>query len=116
MPNSADMTSPVYNDGPVFYGPDGQVLTEEENSFLSSNVPSYPNISFEDLVEWVSMLLAFPKLQFSIFHPFTFSDDSDELVDDDDNAIDLEIQLAFKEFVNSNKNAAAGSSGNPSKK
>lgn len=45
-------------------------------------------------------------------------DDSDELVDDDDNVIDLEIQLAFKEFVNSNKNAAAGggSSNNASKK
>ncbi|XP_063696545.1 polyadenylate-binding protein-interacting protein 1 isoform X2 [Culicoides brevitarsis] len=90
MPNSADITSPVYNDGPVFYGPDGQVLTEEENSFLTSNVPTYPNINFEELVE----------------------DDSDELVEDDDNAIDLEIQLAFKEFVHSNKNAAAAAAGN----
>lgn len=49
MPNSADITSPVYSDGPVFYGPDGQVLTEEENSFLSSNAPTYPN--FEEFVE-----------------------------------------------------------------
>lgn len=26
-------------DDPVFYGPDGHVLTEEESSFLESNVP-----------------------------------------------------------------------------
>uniref|UniRef100_A0A336KQ32 CSON013530 protein n=1 Tax=Culicoides sonorensis TaxID=179676 RepID=A0A336KQ32_CULSO len=96
MSNAQDIASTVYSDGPVFYGPDGQVLTEEENSFLSSNVPSYPNINFDDLVD---------------------DDDSDELVDDDDNAIDLEIQLAFKEFVNSNKNAnAAGGTNNASKK
>lgn len=40
-----------YNDSPVFYGPDGQILTEEESSFLSSNVPSYPNFNLEDLIE-----------------------------------------------------------------
>jgi len=79
-----------YSDGPVFYGPDGQVLTEEENMFLADNLPS-------QLIEDIN------------------GDDSgEELVDDDDNAYDLEIQLAFKEFVNSNKqhqaNAVNGSS------
>lgn len=29
-----------YSNEPVFYGPDGQVLTEEENSFLEANIPS----------------------------------------------------------------------------
>lgn len=64
----------------VFYGPDGQILTEEENSFLASNLPSQ---LIEDVIG---------------------DDDSgDDLVDDDDNAYDLEIKLAFKEFVNSSK-------------
>lgn len=40
-----------YNDAPVFYGPDGQVLTDEENTFLLSNIPSYPNINFDDMEE-----------------------------------------------------------------
>lgn len=81
---SPDVSAPQdYNDGPVFYGPDGQVLTEEENSFLASNLPSQ---LIEDIVG---------------------DDSGEELVDDDDNAYDLEIQLAFKEFVNSNKSAAA---------
>ncbi|CAO1345248.1 unnamed protein product [Diamesa hyperborea] len=61
-----------YNDSPVFYGPDGQIITEEESSFLNSNMPS--------------------------------SDESDELVDDDDEPeMDLEIQMAYKEFINSGK-------------
>lgn len=72
-----------YSDGPVFYGPDGQILSEEENSFLAANLPS---TLIDDIVG---------------------DDSGDELVDDDDNAYDLEIQLAFKEFVNSNKAAAA---------
>lgn len=67
----------------MFYGPDGQILTEEENSFLASNLPSQ---LIEDIVG---------------------EDSGEELVDDDDNAYDLEIQLAFKEFVNSNKNSAS---------
>ncbi|CAO1306542.1 unnamed protein product [Diamesa serratosioi] len=61
-----------YNDSPVFYGPDGQIITEEESSFLNSNMPS--------------------------------SDESDELVDDDDEPeMDLEIQMAYKEFINIGK-------------
>lgn len=55
-------------------------MTEEENSFLASNLP---NQLIEDVIG---------------------DDDSgEELVDDDDNAYDLEIQLAFREFVNSSK-------------
>lgn len=37
-----------YNDAPVFYGPDGQVITDEESSFLLSNIPSYPNVNYDD--------------------------------------------------------------------
>jgi len=81
--NSPEVNPPQdYNDGPVFYGPDGQILSEEENNFLATNLPS---TLIDDLVG---------------------DDSGDELVDDDDNAYDLEIQLAFKEFVNSNKAAA----------
>lgn len=29
------------HDGPVFYGPDGQIMTEEENTFLLSNIKTY---------------------------------------------------------------------------
>lgn len=40
-----------YNDSPVFYGPDGQIITEEESSFLNSNMPaSYP-INIDDIIE-----------------------------------------------------------------
>lgn len=28
-----------FKNEPVFYGPDGQILTEEESSFLSNNAP-----------------------------------------------------------------------------
>uniref|UniRef100_A0A182IV26 Uncharacterized protein n=1 Tax=Anopheles atroparvus TaxID=41427 RepID=A0A182IV26_ANOAO len=31
------------NDSPVFYGPDGEILTEEENSFLETNMINMPN-------------------------------------------------------------------------
>jgi polyadenylate-binding protein-interacting protein 1 len=34
----------IYNDSPVFYGPDGQILTEEENMFLDT----LPNLEFEE--------------------------------------------------------------------
>lgn len=34
----------AHSDGPVFYGPDGQVLTEDETSFL--NAHSISSVSF----------------------------------------------------------------------
>lgn len=37
-----------YNDVPVFYGPDGQVITEEENSFLH-------NANYDEFDEYVSV-------------------------------------------------------------
>lgn len=37
-----------YNDAPVFYGPDGQVITDEESSFLLSNIPSDANVNFDE--------------------------------------------------------------------
>lgn len=70
-----------YNDAPVFYGPDGQVLTDEENSFLLSNIPSYPTLNYEDYD----------------------GNDPDELVEAEPE-MDLEIQMAFKDFVKSAKN------------
>jgi hypothetical protein len=39
-----------YNDT-VFYGPDGQILTEEESSFLNSNMPETYPINIDDIIE-----------------------------------------------------------------
>lgn len=41
-----------YNDSPVFYGPDGQIITEEESNFL--NCPANYAINIDDIIEWVS--------------------------------------------------------------
>uniref|UniRef100_A0A1L8DHV1 Putative polyadenylate-binding protein-interacting protein 1 n=1 Tax=Nyssomyia neivai TaxID=330878 RepID=A0A1L8DHV1_9DIPT len=73
------------NDSPVFYGPDGQVLTEEESSFLSAQASqSYPNNNnFEEYLD----------------------NDGDELADAEPE-MDLEIQLAFREFVQTQKKAS----------
>ncbi|GAB0090188.1 polyadenylate-binding protein-interacting protein 1 [Sergentomyia squamirostris] len=73
------------NDSPVFYGPDGQVLTEEESSFLSAQASAtYPNNNnFEDYLD----------------------NDGDELADAEPE-MDLEIQLAFREFVQTQKKAS----------
>lgn len=45
------LQSNQYNDSPVFYGPDGQIISEEESSFLNSNMPeSYP-INIDEIIE-----------------------------------------------------------------
>jgi len=63
-----------YSNEPVFYGPDGAIITEEESKFLS-DIPAYPNFEYcED------------------------SNDSDELAEPEPE-MDLEIQMAFKDFV-----------------
>jgi len=68
-----------YNDSPVFYGPDGQIITEEESMFLNANMPANYPINIDDIID----------------------DESDDLVDDDDEPeMDLEIQMAYKEFIN----------------
>lgn len=67
-----------FNDSPVFYGPDGQVMTQEENDFLDSAAP----VTFEEYDDEEG--------------------DPDDLVDDEN--MDLEIKLAFKEFVTGNNN------------
>lgn len=66
-----------FTDSPVFYGPDGQVMTEEENDFLET-----APITFEEYDDEEG--------------------DPDDLVDDEN--MDLEIKLAFKEFVTGNNN------------
>lgn len=71
-----------YNDVPVFYGPDGQVLTDEENSFLLSNIPPSYALGYEEMEE--------------------NDPDGEELVDVEPE-MDLEIQMAFKDFVKNSK-------------
>ncbi|CAH1709445.1 unnamed protein product [Chironomus riparius] len=73
---------PQYNDSPVFYGPDGKIITEEESSFLNSNMPeSYP-INIDEIIDFL----------FS-------SDESDYADEDDEPEMDLEMQMAYKEFI-----------------
>ncbi|KAG4069072.1 hypothetical protein HA402_008383 [Bradysia odoriphaga] len=70
---------PNYSNDPVFYGPDGEIITEEESKFLS-DIPAYPNFDYcED------------------------SNDADELAEPEPE-MDLEIQMAFKDFVKSQHN------------
>jgi len=40
-----------YNDSPVFYGPDGKIISEEESSFLNSNMPANYPINIDDIIE-----------------------------------------------------------------
>ena len=42
---------PQYTDSPVFYGPDGQIISEEESSFLNSNMPENYPINIDDIIE-----------------------------------------------------------------
>lgn len=72
----SDLQQTQYNDSPVFYGPDGQILTEEESTFLNSNMPeSYP-INIDDII-----------------------DDESDYADEDEPEMDLEMQMAYKEFI-----------------
>ncbi|XP_070505505.1 polyadenylate-binding protein-interacting protein 1-like isoform X2 [Chironomus tepperi] len=66
---------PQYNDSPVFYGPDGKIITEEESSFLNSNMPENYPINIDEIID----------------------DDSDYA--DDEPEMDLEMQMAYKEFI-----------------
>jgi polyadenylate-binding protein-interacting protein 1 len=71
-----------FNDGPVFYGPDGQIISEEENSFLVSNINPYP-ININEILD----------------------EDNYDLDDDDDDEpeMDYEIRMAFEEFAKNQK-------------
>lgn len=46
------LQSTQFTDSPVFYGPDGQIISEEESSFLNSNMSpdDYP-INIDDIIE-----------------------------------------------------------------
>lgn len=39
-----------YTDSPVFYGPDGQIITEEESSFLTANMENY-ELNIDEIIE-----------------------------------------------------------------
>nr|QGW50644.1 ionotropic receptor 2 [Propsilocerus akamusi] len=81
-PMMPDHLQTNYNDSPVFYGPDGQIITEEESLFLNANMPANYPINIDDIID----------------------DESDDLVDDEDEPeMDLEIQMAYKEFMAGNK-------------
>lgn len=40
-----------YNDNPTFYGPDGQIISEEESRFLNANMPANYPINIDDIIE-----------------------------------------------------------------
>lgn len=70
-----------FNDSPVFYGPDGEVITEEENSFLETNLAIKQNPAMNG---------------------YDDDDDMFALIDE----MGPEERMAFKDFVQSNNNAA----------
>lgn len=45
------LQSNQYNDSPVFYGPDGQIISEEESSFLNANMSDNYPINIDDIIE-----------------------------------------------------------------
>lgn len=47
----AHLQNQQYTDSPVFYGPDGQIISEEESSFLNSNMPENYPINIDDIIE-----------------------------------------------------------------
>lgn len=69
-----------FRNDPVFYGPDGQILSDEESAFLW-NVTNYPADGYDDDED----------------------NDPDALVNIEPE-MDLEIQLAFKDFVSFQNN------------
>ncbi|XP_052872016.1 uncharacterized protein LOC128277578 [Anopheles cruzii] len=68
-----------FHDSPVFYGPDGKVLSEEENSFLETNLASK---------------------RYATLNGYDDDDDAYDVVDDQD----PEVQLAFENFVAESNN------------
>jgi hypothetical protein len=45
------LQSNQYNDSPVFYGPDGQIISEEESIFLNANMSDNYPINIDDIIE-----------------------------------------------------------------
>lgn len=101
-----------YSNDPVFYGPDGKILSEEESAFLwGATQPS--NDYYDEEEEYVhtsSSLCAHLcgasfgsyasifTIFFLDFFSFRANSNDDALVEPEPE-MDLEIQLAFKEFV-----------------
>jgi polyadenylate-binding protein-interacting protein 1 len=84
-----------YNESAVFYGPDGQIITEEESSFLNENLPSNYPINIDEIID----------------------DDSVDFSDDDDETeMDLEMRMAYKEFIAGGKQEQANKQNNRQKK
>lgn len=98
-----------FTNEPVFYGPDGKILTEEENAFLW-NACSGPNDGYEDEVYvffFVALTSIKTEMGISMKSLIIFlqpcllpvnRNDPDALVEIEPE-MDLEIQLAFKDFV-----------------
>lgn len=97
------MSGKEFSNDPVFYGPDGEILTDEESAFLW-NATSYTGDGcYEDEEELVLIHSIYAIKQSS--NPIIFlrlfppnSNEPDALVDIEPE-MDLEIQLAFKDFV-----------------
>ncbi|XP_069674729.1 polyadenylate-binding protein-interacting protein 1 isoform X2 [Periplaneta americana] len=84
MPHAS--TTQVYNscppqNEPVFYGPDGQIMTPEESQFLQENVERIPDIEEYD----------------------EYSEDGLHVWEQDDE-MDEEIQAAYEQFLQMGKN------------
>lgn len=87
-PSSTSETSgQSFSNEPVCYGPDGQILTEEESSFLADNEAEY-----DDII----VLVIFIKFNFNHIISHRYPNDIFDELDPD---MDLEIKMAFKDFV-----------------
>ncbi|XP_021928250.1 polyadenylate-binding protein-interacting protein 1 isoform X3 [Zootermopsis nevadensis] len=83
MPNTSTTqpSNPCLQNYPVFYGPDGQIMTPEESQFLEESVGRIPDSEEYD----------------------DCSEDGD-IVWEPDDEMDEEIQAAFEQFLNLGKN------------
>lgn len=79
-----------YTDDPVFYGPDGKIITEEESNFLSSN-----NLDDDDEYAFFNSFFFCRTFCNCFFLYFTFSNDEIE----SDPEMDQEMRIAFKDFI-----------------
>lgn len=83
----------AFTNDPVFYGPDGKIITEEESSFLSGILTAATE-SHDDDEEYVAAFRSSCSVARLFTNTAVFSAYSDL-----DPGMDDEMKLAFKDFV-----------------
>ena len=99
VPTTLETTVPhhqqqkVFTNEPVFYGPDGKIISEEESTFLSS-LTACPSGNFDDFDDEYASVVTLQSCQISNSVFFFFH--RNELESDPE--IDMEMKIAFKDF------------------